>query len=123
MVVTGNRAVSTQGTHSEAIAIPIVVPVLARQHHPEYIMPAISAIVGVHFVGMAKAFHTPRYFWICLVLVLLSAGTVVFLPLHSGAHSIQLWTVVVGWGCAAVLWADSLLNLWRTHAFLVTHNA
>lgn len=106
----------------EAVTIPVVVFLLATAGHPEFIMPAVSAIVGLHFLGLVHAFQSRRYLWISLGMVGLSAGTVALIPaqLPGAGHQppIQLWMIVTGWGCAAILWASSSQNLRRTSAFL-----
>ena len=52
----------------EAVAIVIAINILIRTHQPTFILPAVAAIVGLHFIGMWKATDRPMYLVLCAAL-------------------------------------------------------
>jgi hypothetical protein len=95
----------------EIVAIIIGMFWLNRIDRPDYILPIISVIVGIHFFGLIPAFHSTRFFWIGLVMFLLPIAAVLLLPSevreeHGPTFSRSL---VVGVGCALTLWLGALL--------------
>ena len=74
-------------------------------------MRAISLIVGIHFFGLIPAFQSLRFFWIGLIMVLLSIGAILLLPGElRGQHGpVSVRALVVGVGCALTLWLGALL--------------
>jgi|GEM_PF-2215758 hypothetical protein len=108
----------------EVIAIPIACLWLVQYGRYELLAPVTAIIVGLHFIGLAKAFHSRRYMLVCAAMVLLAVGTVALLPAEgSGRPPVHVWLVVTGWGCAAILWAATLQNLRRARRFLETASA
>jgi hypothetical protein len=95
----------------EVVAIIIAVWWLGRIDRPAYILPVISAIVGIHFFGLVPAFHTLRFFWIGLVMFLLPIFAILLLPSElRGQHGpVSVRSLVVGVGCALTLWLGALL--------------
>jgi hypothetical protein len=83
----------------EAILIAITVIALTRTGRKFLLLPAISIIAGLHFYGMTWAIGSNEYWWIGTAMWLLPIVTLSFLPRH-------VWTPVVGWGCALILWAS-----------------
>ena len=49
-------------------------------HLPEFIVPAIATIVGLHLFPLARVFHYPLHHATGTLLVLWSAGVVLTLP-------------------------------------------
>ncbi|HZT69740.1 MAG TPA: hypothetical protein VFC10_08335 [Terriglobia bacterium] len=102
----------------EAVAIPIACLWLVRERRYDLLAPVTALIVGLHFIGLAKAFHSRRYIGVCAAMVLLAAGTVVLLPaVGNGRSPVHIWLLVTGWGCAAILWAVTVQNLWRARRY------
>ena len=92
----------------ESIAIPLAAALLKRNDKASYILPAVAQIVGVHFFGLVWAFDSPACWWIGGAMCLLPIVTVTCLPEltrgRTGGSKIHLWNVVVGIGCAVILW-------------------
>jgi hypothetical protein len=95
----------------EIVAIIIAVFWLKRIDRPDYILPVISLIVGIHFFGLVPAFHSLRFFWIGLVMFLLPIAAILLLPTEvRGQHGPTfIRSLVVGVGCALTLWLGALL--------------
>ena len=95
----------------EALAIPLAVSWLNQIGRPDFILPVISLIVGIHFFGLIPAFHSLRFFWIGLLMVLLATGAILLLPGQlRGQHGpVSVRALVVGVGCALTLWLGALL--------------
>ena len=68
------------------IAIFLAVALLNLLHHPEYIVPAVATIVGLHLFPLARLFRYPLHHLTGAALVLWSASVVLFLP-RSGLAS------------------------------------
>ncbi len=84
----------------------MVVTVLARLGHSEWILPAIIFIVGIHFFPLALAFKVPRHYATGATMTLLA----VFYPLMSSAGSAS---PVGCLGAGIILWASAVAALVR----------
>jgi hypothetical protein len=99
----------------EAIAIPLAVTILKRRQKPQYILPAIAVLVGLHFFGLVPAFGFRVFAWIGAAMCALALLTIWALPssvsweLGGSARQVDLWALVVGLGCAVLLWCTALL--------------
>jgi hypothetical protein len=89
----------------EGLAIVIAVNLLHRLHHPEAIFPVIAAIVGFHFVPLARSIPVRLYYLTAAGLVLTGAAG---LLVPAGGRPL-----VVGWCAAGVLWATAVWRLIR----------
>jgi len=101
----------------EAITIPVADVLLGKEHLAAFMAPVTAMIVGIHFFGLVAASKVRLYLGIGLAMCALAALTMLLLPasetVGSGAasHHIIIWTVVVGLGCAAILWASAVDRL------------
>ena len=95
----------------EILAIIISVSWLKRIGRPDYIMTVVSMIVGIHFFGLIPAFHSLRFFWIGLVMILLPISAVLLLPsdVKGQDSSLSVRSLLVGVGCALTLWLGALI--------------
>ena len=88
----------------EAAGIVMAVWVLKHFSRPQFLLPTIGFIVGLHFVGLWKATDLRLFLWtagaICTLCVLAA-----FLPDFTANGGTDVRRVVVGLGCAFVLWA------------------
>jgi hypothetical protein len=118
--VSGNpfRALSYRlAVTFEAITIPVADALLGKEHHAAFMAPVTAMIVGVHFFGLVSASKVRLYLGVGLAMCALAGLTMLLLPISetvgSGAapHHIIIWTVVVGLGCAAILWASAIDRL------------
>lgn len=88
-------------TAIEGVAIFLVANVQVNLHMPTLVMPAIAAIVGLHFVPLARWIPVPLYYWTGAGLV--TVGLVAIL-LPPGARAIA-----TGIAAALVLWASGIM--------------
>ena len=82
---------------SEAVLIVLAVLVLRRDDRKRFLLPTISMVVGLHFFGLVWALGSNEYWFVGSAMCLLSLLTISILPRN-------LWDLVVGLGCAAILW-------------------
>jgi hypothetical protein len=93
---------------AEIIAIPLAGRLLTSAGRPDAVMPAVAAIVGLHFFGLIRAFQSWRFAIVGSTMVLVALLGLALPPAVSvGASGEQLGlrAAVVGFGCALCLWA------------------
>ena len=84
----------------------VVSIILILLRHPEWIIPAIILIVGLHFFPLAVAFKVPRHYATGAALTLLA----IFYPLMSSAGPISPVGCV---GAGIILWVSATAALVR----------
>lgn len=90
---------------AEGLLIFLAVYALVNLHLEPYIITAVAAIVGLHFLPLAKLFRFPLYYWIGGVMV---ADALISLTLPSAIREIT-----VGLSMGAILWLTCVLVLRR----------
>lgn len=111
---------------AEAIAIPAISRLLISTGHPDAVMSAVAAIVGLHFFILIPALDSWRFGFVGGAMVLLAAFSLTLpasLPVAAASQPIALRVAVVGLGCAVLLWAGILLILAGTHRQVALHRA
>jgi hypothetical protein len=102
----------------EAVAIPLAVFILKRWRQHQYILPIIALIVGLHFFALVPAFGSFEFAWIGSAMSVIALATIWFLPptvtwrVDTSRRQVDLWALVVGVGCAAVLWCSAVMLFW-----------
>ena len=96
----------------ETAGIVIVVWSLKHFSLPQFLLPAIGFVVGVHFIGLWKATDLSRFLWIAAAICTVCVVSA-FLPGLTENAGIDVRRVVVGFGCAFVLWVAGAANLLR----------
>jgi hypothetical protein len=102
----------------EAVAIPLAVFILKRWRQHQYILPIIALIVGLHFFVLVPAFGSFEFAWIGSAMSVIALATIWFLPptvtwrVGPSRRQVDLWRLVVGIGCTAVLWCLAVMLLW-----------
>lgn len=94
----------------EAGAIFTAIWLLKRFDLPQFLLPAIGFIVGLHFLGLWKATDLRVFLWIALAMCIV-CGLAAFLPGVTENGNVDLRTVVAGLGSALVLWGAALRTL------------
>jgi hypothetical protein len=101
----------------EVVAIPVAGRLLTANGYDDAVMPAVAIIVGLHFFGLVPAFRSSLFAWtggaFCLVglaALALHARTAI----AGVGEDVALRTVVVGFGCALVLWLSVLPIIVKT---------
>lgn len=97
---------------AEGILIFVAVNVLMNLHLETYIMSTVAAIVGLHFLPLARLYRFPLYYWVGGVML---ADALISLVLASPTREIA-----VGLSMAAILWLTCVLVLRR--GFLLVHD-
>jgi len=88
---------------AEGLLIFLAVNVLTNLHLEAYIMTAVAAIVGLHFLPLARLYRVPLYYWVGGVMV---ADALASLDLPSPTREIA-----VGLSMGAILWLTCILVL------------
>ena len=73
----------------QGVAIFLAVQVCNNLHFPEYFLPVVALIVGLHFVALAPVLRTSFHLALGTVMCLLAVVTMVVVPK-------PLWAVVLG---------------------------
>ena len=87
----------------EAAAIFATIWLLKQFALPQFLLPAIGFIVGLHFLGLWKATDLRVFLWTALAMCLV-CGLAAFLPGATENGSVDVRRVVAGLGSALVLW-------------------
>jgi hypothetical protein len=103
----GRRAYSV-AVILEVLAIIAASNLLHRYGLQSYFIPAVGAIVGLHFIGLWAATHMPRFLWIAGAMVVVSLLTAL-LPHAYGAFDPR--DAACGFANALVLWIGASLPI------------
>jgi hypothetical protein len=87
----------------EIALLNVAIALLASPALHVYWIPAISFVVGLHFLPMARFFSVPSYF-VCGAVMIGVAGTIA-LVLRSGVASPELYAAGEALVNAAILWS------------------
>jgi hypothetical protein len=90
------------------IAIAVVVLVLAWLHLSDYVMCAITAIVGLHMFPLARLFRYPPHYATGTLLVAWAVASAVIAPRNQVQGIAALGTGVILWLAAAIMLAVAL---------------
>jgi uncharacterized membrane protein (UPF0136 family) len=97
------RKVLARWSLVEGLAIVLAVNLLHRTHHPDATFSVVAAIVGLHFLPLARSIPVRLYYLTAAGLVLTGAAGML-----APADERPLF---VGLGAAAVLWATAVYRL------------
>lgn len=81
----------------EWVPILLVAFVLGRLGHPDFILPAIAVIVGLHFIPLARLFDFPLYYWTGSSFVLVAVAS-------FAIDHLALRQAITCLGCGLALW-------------------
>ena len=99
---------------AEIIAILLAGRLLTTAGRPDAIMPAVAAIVGLHFFGLIRAFHSWCFAVVGAAMVLLAVLSFALPPSVTVGPGVR--AAFVGLGCALCLWsgiAPMVVGTWR----------
>jgi hypothetical protein len=97
------RKVLARWSLVEGLAIVLAVNLLHRVHHPEAMFSVVAAIVGLHFLPLARSIPVRLYYLTAAGLILIAAAGML---VAAGSRPL-----FVGLGAAAVLWATAIYRL------------
>jgi hypothetical protein len=89
----------------EAAAIVVAVVLFQLWHWERYMVAAIAAIVGLHFLPLAKLFRAPVYYFTGIALVAWPTVLLVAMPASTQRD------VAIAYGVGALLWGTALIVL------------
>lgn len=99
----------------EVVAIPVAAVALNSAGHPDVVVSAVAAIVGLHFFALVPAFGSWRFAAVGGAIVLVGALSLL-LPAGPEGSEPSPRAALVGLGCALVLWLgilSPLVSIWR----------
>jgi hypothetical protein len=99
----------------EVVAIPLAAAVLNKAGHPDVVVSAVAAIVGLHFFGLVPAFGSWGFAAVGGAMVLVGALSLL-LPAGPEGGGASPRGALVGLGGALVLWLGvlpPLVSTWR----------
>ena len=102
---TFRGAVYNEAVGFEVVFIVIAVWLLRRAKHPQYILPVVGFIVGLHFLGLWRATDLSVFVWTAIGMCIASAIAIILPP-----NMVVARRAIAGFGCALVLWATGLLG-------------
>lgn len=102
----------------EFAIIALVSFLLNVLHHPEFLLPYTSIVVGLHFIPLARLFHVRLYYITGALLVLASVTIMLAVPVHSMLGNLNAWNALVGSSCAIILWLTGIYAELRGRSFL-----
>jgi hypothetical protein len=105
---------------AEIAAVALTVMILARTGHEQWIPAGICAVVGLHFLPLARTFSMPSYYATGAALCLVTVATVVAAALGAPA---SVWHLVPGLGAAICLWATGAAVVVASRAALAPRSA
>ena len=92
---------------AEGVGIFLAANIVINIGHPEWLLPAIALVVGLHFIPIAYAAALP-FFYALAMLLICAAATGVVLGGVLGA-------AMAGFTAAIALWLAALLALMRDY--------
>jgi hypothetical protein len=95
---------------AEIVLLNLAALALNATGRPAYLIPAISVVVGLHFLPMARFFSVPSYLWTGGAMIAVAAAAAAAISGHFAEPS-----RVVGFEAlanAAILWATAAWG-WR----------
>ncbi len=90
---------------AEGAGILLAGCLLGATDHSDLIPAFVCAVVGLHFVPLARMFAVRVYFWTAVALCSVSVAT--FVVVGASNAPAWLWQVLPGFGAAACLWATA----------------
>jgi hypothetical protein len=96
----------------EIVAGIVGISLLIQLGQGSFALPWLALVVGVHFFGMGAAFHTSIHHWVGAAMSLLALVSLIWLPSGHpiGPDRVKVSDLVVGIGCAVILWSFVLIS-------------
>jgi hypothetical protein len=99
----------------EIVAAGVGINVLFQFDQGRLWLPLLALIVGIHFFGTAAAFHHSLQFRVGAALCLVALISLIWLPPEHpvGVDTVNVSELIVGIGCAVILWTYVLFGYQR----------
>ncbi len=102
----------------EMVTIALGSTLLNVFHHPEFRLPFVSIVVGVHFFPLARLFNVRLYYVTGALLVLAGVTVMLAVSVHTMIGNLHAWNALVGSICAVILWITGIYALLGGRSFL-----
>jgi Family of unknown function (DUF7010) len=102
----------------EIVIIALSIFLLNVLHHPEFRLPFVAIVVGVHFLPLARIFNVRLYYVVGVLLVLASVAVMLAVPVSTMIGIRSAWDALVGSICAVILWLTGIYAWLRGRSFL-----
>ncbi|OIK10777.1 hypothetical protein BIV60_20105 [Bacillus sp. MUM 116] len=104
----------------EGVLIAAASAICVSTNHLDLFVPVMALIVGAHFFPLAHLFQVKIYYISGSLLCLLSAITLLTLPVRVTweNHQIVVWWTSVGFGSALILWVTGVSVWLKGHRLL-----
>jgi hypothetical protein len=99
-------------------AIVLVDVVLSLRGLAAFLVPATALLIGLHMLHLVAVFRIRLYILTGLLLALIAALALVFLPSHAIFTDPYQWSTIIGLWTAALFWSTALLLLMQTRRSL-----
>jgi hypothetical protein len=98
----------------EIVAAVVGINLLNQFGQNRFDMPWLAVVVGTHFFGIGAAFRSSLHHWVGGAMCGVALASLIGLPPAnpSPANQVNFCDLVVGIGCAMVLWAFTLLSFY-----------
>lgn len=93
----------------EGVGLFLASNIVMNCHHPEFLMPAMALVVGLHFIPIAYAAHFSPFYTL--------GGGLIFVGLIGFVLGAPLGSAISGFMSAGGLWVASVLAIWRDARF------
>lgn len=87
-------------------------------HHPEFLLPFVAIVVGLHFFPLAALFYVRLYYVTGALLVLVGVTVMLAVPVNTMIGNLHAWDALVGSICAIILWLTGIYAELRGRSFL-----
>jgi len=102
----------------EIVIIALGSVLLNVFHHPEFLLPFVAIVVGVHFFPLAPLFNVRLYYVTGALLVLVGVTVMLAVTVNTMIGNLHAWDALVGSICAVILWLTGIYAELRGLGFL-----
>lgn len=102
----------------EIVIIALAVILLNVFHHPEFLLPLVAIVVGLHFFPLAALFKVRLYYVTGALLALASVTVMLAVPVQTMIGNLHTWDTLMGVICAVILWLTGIYAELRGRSFL-----
>ncbi len=98
----------------EVIGYVVIAQITRALHHPEYIVPVATILIGLHFLALIPVFHKKDYYLTTAVFCLAALIPVFLVPndlVLGSLHVISGWQLLTSPICWLWLWFRAIYTL------------
>lgn len=87
---------------AEGVLIFLAINVLNNLHLGDYAISAIAAVVGLHFLPLARLFHRPMYYVVGTIMTLAALASIA-IPVSVRISALSATMAVIVWGTCVLI--------------------